>query len=92
MNNDTTNSGKQQSRARNVFVLKTNILNSGIGGLRMRTSLAYRAAYVTGIHLSLADSTQQNHWNEVRTTGGIICVKTIKNVSLSNIHTHTHTY
>jgi hypothetical protein len=49
MSNDPTKSGKQQSRVRNIFVIKTNVLHSGIGGLRMRTtSLAYRAAYVTG--------------------------------------------
>jgi hypothetical protein len=57
MNNDTANSGaaKNNRRVRNIFVQKTNVLNSGIVGLRMRrTSLAYRAAYVTGIYLTLA--------------------------------------
>jgi hypothetical protein len=38
MNNDTTNSGKQQRRVKNIFVLKTNVLHSGIVGLRMRTT------------------------------------------------------
>jgi hypothetical protein len=48
MNDDPTNNGKQQRRVRNIFVLKTNVLNSGIAGLRMRTSsLAYQAAFVT---------------------------------------------
>jgi hypothetical protein len=59
MNNDTANSGAAESNrsVRNIFVLKTNVLNSGIGGLRMRTtSLAYQAAYVTGIYLTLAHS------------------------------------
>jgi hypothetical protein len=54
MNNDITNNGKQQRRVTNIFILKTNVLNSGIGGLRMRTSLAYRAAYVTSIYLTRA--------------------------------------
>jgi hypothetical protein len=62
MNNDTTNSEKQHTLAGNILVLKTNVLHSGMGGggrgLRMRTtSLAYRAAYVTGIYLALADRT-----------------------------------
>jgi hypothetical protein len=57
MNNDITNSGKQHIRVRNIIVLKTNVLHSGIGGLRMRTSsLDYQAAYVTGIYSTLAYS------------------------------------
>jgi hypothetical protein len=55
MKTDTTNSGPAESK-KHVFVLKTNVFHSGIGGLRMRTSLAYRAAIVTGIYLNLADS------------------------------------
>jgi hypothetical protein len=50
-------SGKQQTIVRIIFILKTNVLHSGIGGLRMRTkSPAYRAAYVRGILLTLAAS------------------------------------
>jgi hypothetical protein len=39
-----------------MFVLKTNALHSGIRGLRMRTTLSYRVAFVTGIYLTLTDS------------------------------------
>jgi hypothetical protein len=53
MNNNTTNSGKQQTRVRNIFELKTNVFHSGIEELRMCTSLAYRAAYVTVIYVTL---------------------------------------
>jgi hypothetical protein len=56
MNKDITNSRKQQTYMRNIFVQKTNVLHSGIGGLRMCTSLAYCAADVTSIYLILADS------------------------------------
>jgi hypothetical protein len=31
MNNDSANIGKQQRRLRNIFILKTNVLHSGIG-------------------------------------------------------------
>jgi hypothetical protein len=58
MNNDTTNSGKQLTRMKNIFVLKTNVLHSGIGWLRMRTSsFTYWTAYVTRIYITLVDST-----------------------------------
>jgi hypothetical protein len=51
----TAEQRKQQRRVRNIFVLKTNVLHSGIGRLRMRTtSLACRAAYVTSMYLTLA--------------------------------------
>jgi hypothetical protein len=65
MNNDTTNSGKQQTRVRNICLLKTNVLHSGIGGLSMRTSLAYRTACVTSIYVSLADSTSKYYFPHV---------------------------
>jgi hypothetical protein len=59
------NSGKQQRRVRNIFVLKTNVLHSGIGGLRMRTSsLAYGATYVTSIYLTLAYSRRQRFYGQ----------------------------
>jgi hypothetical protein len=52
---DSTNSGKHQTRDKyRIYVLKVNVLNSGIEGLRMRTYLACRAAYVTGTFLTLA--------------------------------------
>jgi hypothetical protein len=49
----STNSGKQQTREKySIYVLKTNVLNSGIEGLRMHTmSLACPAAYITGTFL-----------------------------------------
>jgi hypothetical protein len=53
MNNATANSGKQQIRVRNIFALKTNVLHSGIGGLRMPIS---PLAYVTSVYLTLAYS------------------------------------
>jgi hypothetical protein len=60
MFDDSTNSGKQQTRdTYSSYVLKTNVPNSGIEGLRMRT-FACRAAYVTGTFLTLAYSTLQD--------------------------------
>jgi hypothetical protein len=56
---------------RNIFVLKTNVLHSETGRLRMRTtSFVCRAAYVTSIYLTLAYSTAsyRNHQhNSVQT-------------------------
>jgi hypothetical protein len=52
----TAEQWKQHTRVRSIFARKTNILQSGLGGLHMRTSLAYRAVHVTGIYLNLADS------------------------------------
>jgi hypothetical protein len=48
MSNSTTKVTK-----RNNFVVKT----SAVGGSSMLKSLAYRAAYVTGIYLTLAGNT-----------------------------------
>lgn len=50
MNNDTTNSGKQKLVWEPSLYLKTNVLDSEIGGLRMRTSL--QAVYVTSIYFA----------------------------------------
>lgn len=36
----------------NDLVLKANVIHSGIGEWRMRTSLAYQAAYITGVFLN----------------------------------------
>jgi hypothetical protein len=60
MIDDATNSGKQQTREKySIYVLKTNVLNSGIEGLRMTASLACRAAYVTGTCLTIACSSSR---------------------------------
>jgi hypothetical protein len=58
---------------RNIFVLKSNVIHSGIGRLRMRTtSLAYRTAYVTGIYLTLA---YNSSLCSVLPEDGLICPK-----------------
>jgi hypothetical protein len=67
MNDDTTNSGKQQTHVRNISVLQINVLNSGTEGLCMHTSsLVYQAAYVTGIYLTHTYSTLTANFNVIR--------------------------
>jgi hypothetical protein len=64
MNNDTTNSRAAESNKHvwEMSELKTNVLHSCTGGYAMRTSLTFRAAYVTGIYLTFADCRYNPLW------------------------------
>lgn len=67
INNDTTNIVKRQRRARNTFVLKTNVSHSGIRWLRMRETssalpgrLRHKDLYKTRMHYGCKEDERES--------------------------------